>query len=138
MGVELRLKTDVKKEIDELYKKYREAVRNIFIKAGERAVRQAKSSHTYKDVTGRLTASIGYGVISDGQLVATGGFGGGEGGDKGLRLLMSLIPSKGDALIIVAGMEYALYVERKGYVVLDGGTLVIADEIERELKSIRL
>ena len=57
-------------------------------KAGAIAVDKAKSSKTYKDQTGNLTASIGYGVVVGGQVVSSGGFGSGEGGSQGRAMLI--------------------------------------------------
>lgn len=129
-------------DVESLARDVVERVRNITIEAladaGERAVSLCKSSKTYKDDTGSLTASIGFGVVKDGNLVRVGGFGGGTGGSRGMAFLDSVRGDVRDGLIIVAGMEYALYVERKGYVVLDGGTLRVAQDIANYLRDVWL
>ena len=128
------------RQLEESKRKVMKEVENAFIRAGERAVERARDTKTYKDVTGNLSASIGYGVVRDGELLKYGGFGNGEGGEKGKDCLNYVVSSlnTGLALVIVAGMEYAVYVERKGYVVLDGGTLDVGDDIRSQLERIAL
>lgn len=64
--------------------------------------------------TGNLVASIGGGVFKDGKAVTYKGFEGpNEGESEGKHFIDSIINNftKGYALVIVAGMEYATYVE---------------------------
>ena len=87
----------------------------------------------YNDVTGRLTASIGWGVVVGGQIVREGGFGSGEGGNEGreaLRRAAAEVNSDFPTLIAVAGMRYALYVELSGHVVLDGARMRMDDIVQ--------
>lgn len=108
---------------------------------GQQAVRIARNTKTYKDETGSLTASIGYGVFHFGKSHYIGGFGGGVGEQKGLQKLQELSAdhaSKPYVLIIVAGMEYALYVERRGYVVLDAADLQLDSILRSELSKIKV
>lgn len=97
----------------------------------------ARATKTYSDVTGNLTASIGYGVVVEGHIVREGGFGGGEGGSEGRKALhdaAQMLSAYSPTLIVTAGMRYAFYVERKGYVVLDGARMRM-DEIVQSLIS---
>ena len=119
--------SDLKRQLDEKEQKAKDAILKAFSSAGERAVERARNTKTYKDVTGNLTASIGYGVVRNGELLDYGG----------LREVAPTVNAD-IALIIVAGMEYAVYVERKGYVVLDGGTLEVNDDIRSQLERIEL
>ena len=41
---------------------------------GERCIKQARNHHTYKDRTGNLTASMGYGIVHRGEIVFSSGF----------------------------------------------------------------
>ena len=71
----------------------------------------------------------------EGRLVKVGGFGGGEGESEGLAALhkaVSELSTDSPTLIVVAGMRYALYVERSGHVVLDGARFRM-DEIVSSL-----
>jgi hypothetical protein len=68
----------------------------------------------YNDITSNLKSSIGGGVFKDGKPVTYRGFEGAAKGVKtGLEFLNSLISSVGSGytIVIVAGMEYATYVE---------------------------
>ena len=130
--------TDVESEVKGVIESVKDITIEAMAEAGERAVSLCKSTKTYKDKTGNLTASIGFGVVKDGNLVRVGGFGGGKGGSQGMAVLERARSGVHDGLIIVAGMEYALYVERKGYVVLDGGTLHVDKDIASILRNVRL
>lgn len=119
--------------LDERFAEIRQKIQtysvDYLVGVGERLYADVIESKTYTDRTGRLTASIGYGVVQNGKLVHTGGFGGGEGEQEGRRLLdeaaQSYSGADTTALILVAGMPYAVYVSRKGYNVLDHTRLSI-------------
>lgn len=88
---------------------------------GLELVRTARLLHSYQDQTGNLTNSIGYVVIRRKSVVAQGGeLKSGAGADEAKEVCMRIAAeSKYDwTLAIVAGMEYAAYVEAKGYNVL--------------------
>ena len=132
------MKTDIR-ELERRVQDYAKSVIRVMVEVGEQAVTDIRDTKTYKDDTGRLTASIGYGVFDDGTLLVSGGFGGGEGGVIGMESLQSRGAStEGLSLVIVAGMDYALYVERKGFVVLDGGTASVLKNIEEKVSKIRI
>lgn len=90
---------------------------------GMKCVVLARTLDTYKDRTANLRNSIGYVVVKDGKITRTQFESQGRGeewsskdeeGEKvGLRLAKELAKefSEGYALIVVAGMEYASYVE---------------------------
>ena len=106
---------------------------DFLAEVGDRFCEVARATKTYNDVTGRLTASIGWGVAVGGQIVREGGFGSGEGGDEGreaLRRAAAEVVSDFPTLIAVAGMRYALYVERSGYAVLDGARVRMDDIVQ--------
>lgn len=88
---------------------------------GEDLAKYAKDNHTYTDRTGNLTNSIAYAVVRDREIVfydATNQPG--EGSEEALKLAMKIAASLPHqySLIIVAGMNYAAYVEAKGYNVI--------------------
>lgn len=111
--------------IEERTAAVRQACINNFIYVGEQAVREARQRGRYKDRTGNLRSSIGYCVADNGKIVRESSFdvvsGGGEGSRDGAAFLHRLVSghSSGIVLIIVAGMEYAAYVEAKNLNVLD-------------------
>ena len=120
---------------------------------GEYVVGQIRNGNmsNWTDDTGNLRSSIGYAVAKDGGIVMESSFqtvsGGNEGSEQGRKLAGSIAggyPS-GYVLVIVAGMEYAVYVEAmSNKVVLSHGWLylrkniadILKDRIERALKAI--
>ena len=100
---------------------------------GERVVSGVVSGElsSWNDQTGNLRSSVGYIVIRDGDIKAEGGFQSygetGEGSERGRAFARGLIPQypSGAALIIVAGMEYAAYVEA-----MDNKTVLAQGELE--------
>ncbi len=136
MGVTSNCK-DVIKLLSVFPERIEENIVPLLEEAGMRAVERARASKTYQDQTGNLTSSIGYGVVKSGQVIQSGGFGDGEGGARGRAALEDHAAEIGKGkygLIIVAGMEYASYVERTGHVVLDGARLNL-DSIVNEVLS---
>lgn len=118
------------------------ALVRTFCYVGERCVNAARSSHTYRDQTGNLTSSIGYAVSVDGNLVQISSFNkvldGAKGATDGQEYVKQLIrqhPS-GIVLIVVAGMNYAVYVSDKGYDVLDSAESLAEQMIPRMLKQL--
>lgn len=108
---------------------------------GDRFCDVARATKTYNDVTGRLTASIGWGVAVGGQIVREGGFGSGEGGDEGRKALYDaaqMLSNTTPTLIVTAGMRYALYVERSGYAVLDGARVRMDDIVQSLISTLEL
>ena len=88
---------------------------------GEELAKYAKDNHTYTDQTGNLTNSIGYAVVKQGKIVTYGGeIQPGEGAEEGLKVAQQMAAklTNSFSLIIVAGMNYAAYVEAKGYDVI--------------------
>lgn len=89
----------------------------------EELVIYAKNNRNYIDQTGNLTNSIGYVVTHKGKAVSQGGFSG-TGEEISAQIGLSLAneiasETQNDfAVIIVAGMNYAAYVEAKGYNVI--------------------
>lgn len=98
---------------------------------GEECVRIARDQGTYGDVTGNLRNSIGYVLMRNGDIISQNfeervaskvvSAANGKGILEGQALAAELAKQvgKGYALIVVAGMHYAYYVETKGYDVLD-------------------
>ena len=87
---------------------------------GMELVKTAREEHNYTDRTGNLTNSIGYAVIKGHHILLRGGEGVGTGSDAAMETCVkvaSQAPSR-YTLAIVAGMDYAAYVEAKGYNVL--------------------
>lgn len=126
--------------LDNLAAKVQQNAPDFLSEIGERFCDEARATKTFSDRTGRLSASIGYGIVVNGSTVRTGGFGGGEGEAQGIATLQrasSEVGGSSPTLIVVAGMHYAIYVERKGYAVLDGARFRLPD-IAEEVSTERL
>lgn len=103
-----------------LEQRFERALVYVLNELGMELVTYARENRTYTDRTGNLTNSMGYVVLRRGVQVAHGGEQGGEGQRAAMNLYTELgMGAKYDfTLIIVAGMNYAAYVEARGYNVL--------------------
>ncbi|MDO5106028.1 hypothetical protein [Capnocytophaga sp.] len=96
---------------------------NVLERIGEMCIVEARTNGDYIDRTGNLRSSIGYTIIKNGRVVSSSSFDAinsatnGKGQSK--KLINDLLSefSKGIALIVVAGMNYAAYVETKRNVI---------------------
>lgn len=98
---------------------------DVFVRIGDYGYKLAVERGNYQDRTGNLRSSIGYGVVLNGRLVKIGGFeqflSGSDGVSRGKDLLNELVSEVENdriSLILVAGAEYAMYVESIGYDVM--------------------
>ena len=140
---------------------HRRIIRDLTI-AGEEAVKKARSIVTagggggvlppYTVQTGNLVSSVGYAVVQDGQIVTMSSFqavqgrpdkngipmgDGQEGSTTGKAYVKELAMRfpQGYALILVAGMHYASYVQELHHRdVLVSGSLV-AEQLVREIQD---
>ena len=106
---------------------------------GEKLAKYAKDSHNYQDQTGNLTNSIGYAVVQNKEIVYYGGSDQpGEGAKAMLEAAMKYAATLPNtfSLIIVAGMNYAAYVEAKGYNVILPAELKAKSELPAEIKKL--
>lgn len=109
-------------------------------------VNLAKKTNTYKDQTNNLRSSIGFILYDRGELVTENfniaGIGTEGDGSKGIvegkRIAEEAAKIHPESLIgvIVAGMEYALYVEAKGYDVLTGSCLQAQTVLEKYIRAL--
>lgn len=118
-----------RKEADERAKT---VVKNVLSFVGERAVTEARDHGSYTDQTGNLRSSIGYVVVSDGKVEGEQKKykDGADGLTKGKEMLDRLAQKReGDIdLHIVAGMDYADYVERIHHKNVLSSARVLADK----------
>lgn len=103
--------------------------------ACKQAMTHAKNVDTYKDQTGNLRSSIGYVLFQDGKEVKRNFYGTGQGSAEGGKVAESKAKSRtGDKLIVgvlVAGMNYAVYVEAMGYDVITGASFTLIPEFKK-------
>lgn len=132
------------KLIDEVYDtigKARKGLADGLLDLGRRCVAIGVSSGRYQNRSGALRSSIGCAVGIDGKLHGMDGFarildgstGVGEGKDFAKILVER---SSGVSLFVVAGKEYASYVEAKGFDVLDTAELHFGKELERIVREL--
>lgn len=111
---------------------------------GEKALKQARTRHRYKDQTGNLTSSIGYCILDNGRVVFESDFAsvlnGKEGSREGRDYLRKLISenSSGLVFIMVAGMPYAQYVEAMNLDVLESAEMLAKRMLPQILKRLKL
>lgn len=105
---------------------------------GERCVNEARTGYTYTDRTGNLTSSMGYVLVKDGQVIKQSSFEKVKDGDDGVKRGPDMAreiaaqTSKGIALIVVAGMNYARYVADRGFNVLASAE-ILAEKLVPQL-----
>lgn len=117
-----KLKTDI---LNYFKNNKKELINSLFY-LGEELINEARVSGTYTDRTGNLRSSVGYVIFVDGEKVNYNLIDkSGEAEAEAKDFINSIIReepmlSKGVSLVFFAGMEYALYVEAKGYDVISG------------------
>lgn len=114
---------------------------------GEQVVNIARDwpmqTKPYTDRTGNLRSSVGYVIVRDGEVVQISDFKVVKEGNKGKSEGMSFSKSLasefpvGYALIVVAGMNYAFYVKKRGYDVLDSAELLAARLVPKMLEQLQ-
>lgn len=112
---------------------------------GEMCLTEARNNKGYMMQTGALTSSTGYQVFVDGvaihsQFDAASGAES-EAAARGMKSGQTIAEkvgkeTKGVALVVVAGMNYAAYVEAKGYNVLSSAEHLAERELPRMLEKL--
>lgn len=136
-----------KGSIDETFKAFLAEVERQIIESlcrvGEEAVKLAKlipPERGFHDQTGNLRSSIGYVVLVDGKPVnvAFAAVKGGHAGvNEGQRLALQVgSKTEGYALVVVAGMNYAVHVESKGRDVLTSAEKFAEKEVAKHLADL--
>lgn len=115
----------------------------IASKIGEDALAISRREHDYETQTGNLQSSCGFAITYNGKVMSKTPFtpepgpnnpDGETGSQKGQAYLEECMKSRldnGVTLIMVAGMEYAGYVEDKGYDVLRSAEAHVEQEFDK-------
>lgn len=141
----VKLKTPLSEfdaEIDALTERAENAIISFLMDVGLQCIIEAREHPGYMDQTGNLRSSIGYVVVKDGEIagmkmveqVKDGGQGT-RNGEAYLKRLASDHP-KGICLIVVAGMNYAVYVEGRGKNVLSSSELLAERIVPQMLEQL--
>lgn len=136
------------KEIEEaLRKKLADELNAIVYRLyeiGLSAVNTIRQNHAYLDQTGNLTSSVGCAVVVDGEIMQISDFEaikptGEQGAQEGRSYVQSLASQfpQDITLIVVAGMNYAAYVERRGIGGMTGGELFAKQAVEDLLEELQ-
>lgn len=130
---------DVRKKLEGAKQKMGNVIVLRFQRIGETFIANARSNDTYKDQTGNLRSSIGYVILKDGEQIF-GAFPGrtGEGKARAAKTVdeAKAKAPRGFVLIVVAGMEYALYVEAMGYDVLTASGQIAGNDLKKAVEQI--
>ncbi len=142
---------DIAKAIYEKVERVENVTLDLLQQIGEQFIIDARSTKTYKDRTRNLRGSIGYVILKDGEQIfgnfqepeVIGQRSKGEepfiGDAVGKKVAMEVGKSNpnGYVLVVVAGMNYAAYVEAKGYDVLTGSSLSADTNMKRAMARLQ-
>lgn len=138
-------KDDVRKRFDAFLNEIEKKQIARLQRLGEMCLVEARTNKGYMMQTGALLSSTGYEVFVDGvaihsQFDAASGAesNASETGIKSGQSIAETIGkgTKGIALVVVAGMNYAAYVEAKGYNVLSSAEHLAERELPRMLEKL--
>lgn len=137
---------DVSAELQSYAKRAESVVLSNLQRLGEQVVIHVKDrpgSESWYDQTGNLRSSIGYVIGKDGAITHTGGFApvlnGTDGVSEGKQYAKEIASTLSGKyfLIVVAGMNYASYVEdMENKDVLASATLLAEKELPKMIKRI--
>ena len=151
----MAIRTDIRIEgIERLQQKLLERKKNLervldmkLMQLAEEAVTHAKQNKGYRDRTANLKNSISFALFRDGVLVRmnVGRIPMPDESKKGQQGVQSaletysqeegVVAPRGYSLVIVAGMEYGIHVEHKGYNVLHLTKYFLRDEMRTILEE---
>lgn len=147
MGVTSRGASAIYQRLGSMYENINTAIIANLCRLGEELVTYVKDRpeiDSWINRTGNLRSSIGYIVIHDGKLASMSSFnavnGGMEGSSEGQTFARTFVEKfpKGYALIIVAGMKYAAYVEAiENKDVLASAELMMKPKIEELMNELK-
>lgn len=116
---------------------------------GEQCVKLAREKGTYNDITGNLRNSIGYVLVKNGSIISknfeakveskvlSGANGKGILEGEALAVELASRVGKGYALIVVAGMHYAHYVETLNKDVLDSAERWANEQVPKLMQRLK-
>lgn len=138
-------KDDVRKRFDAFLNEIEKKQIDRLQRLGEMCFVEARTNKGYMMQTGALLSSTGYEVFVDGVAIHSQ-FDAASGAESnaaetGIKSGQSIAESigkgtKGIALVVVAGMNYAAYVEARGYNVLSSAEHLAERELPRMLEKL--
>lgn len=123
--------------LDEIEKLQIEVLQEL----GEKCVTEMRLNKGYMMQTGALLSSSGYSVYKDGVAIHTAFEAASGAAAKGMKVGKTLADkvgseTKGLSLVVVAGMNYAVYVESKGKNVIASAERLAQRELPRMLSEL--
>lgn len=138
-------KDDVRKRFDAFLNEIEKKQIARLQRLGEMCLVEARTNKGYMMQTGALLSSTGYEVFVDGVAIHSQ-FDAASGAESnaaetGIKFGQNIAETigkgtKGIALVVVAGMNYAAYVEAKGYNVLSSAEHLAERELPRMLEKL--
>ena len=106
--------------------------------AGEQFVNAARTLRTYKDDTGNLRSSIGFVIALDGRIKMEDINGDAIGVAAAKETVREVLSDNdnGFVLIGVAGMQYAGFVESRGFDVISGNAIEAQNILQRLVNEV--
>lgn len=146
MGIVLKTPQQaIERMVEEKAKVIKRTIIEALSMIGEECIRIARTQGNYTDQTGNLRSSIGFMIVQDGREVSQQGFeqvkGGSEGVKVGKRVVKEVAKEfpQHSVLIVVAGMNYGIYVERiHNKDVLNSAKLYAKTEAKKIMQDIGL
>lgn len=132
-------KADIVKSLRAKKEAFQNAVLSRLRFIGETFITNARSNDTYKDQTGNLRSSIGYLILKDGKQFEASFPGDKSAGRDAAKKVVADVSGKhpkGLVLIVVAGMEYALYVEATGRDVLTASGIAAENDLKKAVEKL--
>jgi len=128
MGIKANFSySDIEKALNSELINIERGVIRIMRRCGEEFVSEARQGINisgafpkgdYLDQTDALRSSVGYFILRDNEVIMEDVEGNSKGKDAARETLSNIPPKAGYRLIGVAGMDYASYLESKGYNVI--------------------
>lgn len=132
-------KADIQKMLEQKREAWRQAMIFRLKRIGEQFIKNARENGTYKDRTGNLRNSAGYVILVDGEQLFENFIGdkseARQKATEAIEVAKEEI-TKGIALIVVAGMEYAAAVEALGFDVLTASGKIAEKNLRDAIKTI--
>lgn len=133
--------SDINDQIQRFIDAQKAKIINLLAYIGEKCVSEARQSGAYQDRTGNLRASVAYCIVDSGNIISKHVEGSTADGKLSAEEQLKSIVSKysyGLVLIVVAGMNYAAYVEAMNLNVLSSAELLAEKEVPILMKQLGL
>jgi hypothetical protein len=135
-------KSDIEKVATDMRSRVELALIRRLQFVGESFIINARQGANFKDHTGNLRSSIGYVIIQNGLQYTQSGWKQILQGTEGIATSQQLIEELSKlypnsiVLICVAGMDYAAYVEAKGYDVISASSITAKNELQKSVEEL--